>query len=214
MALIKCPECGSQVSDKAPACIHCGYPITSGNNNEYKYSCKVDGKIIDLTYLEKSIDELSPTDKEDLYNQCRWIFENWIHPGASKPAFNSNDNIQIALNAGNITNTVNKFFGWNTQNKKAILSYKLITLCIENKFNGFGFNTEDYVTNESQEIESQQPTPQLTTASQNVVRCPRCGSTSVTTEDRGYDIIWGWIGSSWKKNLCQKCGYTWTPGTK
>lgn len=27
MALIKCPECGKEVSDKAPACIHCGYPM-------------------------------------------------------------------------------------------------------------------------------------------------------------------------------------------
>lgn len=25
MALIKCPECGKQVSNKAEACIHCGY---------------------------------------------------------------------------------------------------------------------------------------------------------------------------------------------
>lgn len=29
MALIKCPECGKEISDKAPACIHCGYPINS-----------------------------------------------------------------------------------------------------------------------------------------------------------------------------------------
>ena len=28
MALIKCPECGKEVSDKAPACIHCGFPLT------------------------------------------------------------------------------------------------------------------------------------------------------------------------------------------
>lgn len=27
MALIKCPECGKEVSDRANACIHCGYPI-------------------------------------------------------------------------------------------------------------------------------------------------------------------------------------------
>lgn len=27
MALIKCPECGKEVSDKAKSCIHCGYPI-------------------------------------------------------------------------------------------------------------------------------------------------------------------------------------------
>ena len=27
MALIKCPECGKEISDKSKACIHCGYPI-------------------------------------------------------------------------------------------------------------------------------------------------------------------------------------------
>ena len=27
MALIECPECGKQISDKSKVCIHCGYPI-------------------------------------------------------------------------------------------------------------------------------------------------------------------------------------------
>ncbi len=27
MALIKCPECGREISDKAVACIHCGFPL-------------------------------------------------------------------------------------------------------------------------------------------------------------------------------------------
>ena len=27
MALIKCPECGKEISDKSKACIHCGYPL-------------------------------------------------------------------------------------------------------------------------------------------------------------------------------------------
>lgn len=27
MAMIKCPECGKEISDKAKACIHCGYPL-------------------------------------------------------------------------------------------------------------------------------------------------------------------------------------------
>ena len=53
-----------------------------------------------------------------------------------------------------------------------------------------------------------QPTPQPT----NQLRCPKCGSTSITTEERGYDIMWGFLGSSRKKNLCQKCGYKWWPG--
>ncbi len=29
MALIKCPECGNQVSDKAPSCPTCGNPINT-----------------------------------------------------------------------------------------------------------------------------------------------------------------------------------------
>lgn len=29
MALIKCPECGKEISDKAQKCIHCGYPLKS-----------------------------------------------------------------------------------------------------------------------------------------------------------------------------------------
>lgn len=28
MAIIKCPECGRDISDKSKKCIHCGYPIT------------------------------------------------------------------------------------------------------------------------------------------------------------------------------------------
>lgn len=34
MALIKCPECGKEVSDKAETCIHCGYPITRGTTQQ------------------------------------------------------------------------------------------------------------------------------------------------------------------------------------
>lgn len=33
MALIKCPECGTQVSDKAEKCVHCGYPINSNKQS-------------------------------------------------------------------------------------------------------------------------------------------------------------------------------------
>ena len=28
MALIKCPECGREISDRAKACIHCGFPLS------------------------------------------------------------------------------------------------------------------------------------------------------------------------------------------
>ena len=34
MALIKCPECGREVSDKAAACIHCGFPLEKELNTK------------------------------------------------------------------------------------------------------------------------------------------------------------------------------------
>lgn len=36
MALIKCPECGKDLSDKVFFCIHCGYPIKDSTDNEHE----------------------------------------------------------------------------------------------------------------------------------------------------------------------------------
>ncbi len=35
MALIRCPECGKEVSDQAKACIHCGYPLAETRVERY-----------------------------------------------------------------------------------------------------------------------------------------------------------------------------------
>ena len=35
MALIKCPECGKEISDKAKVCIHCGYPLNEQKEDFY-----------------------------------------------------------------------------------------------------------------------------------------------------------------------------------
>lgn len=34
MALIKCPECGKEISDKSPACIHCGFHLEAAEPKE------------------------------------------------------------------------------------------------------------------------------------------------------------------------------------
>lgn len=34
--MIKCPECGNNISDKATTCPHCGYPINIPNETEEK----------------------------------------------------------------------------------------------------------------------------------------------------------------------------------
>ena len=40
MALIKCPECDLQVSDKALSCPHCGYPMASAPRKKYTKQVK------------------------------------------------------------------------------------------------------------------------------------------------------------------------------
>lgn len=47
MALINCPECGKEVSDKASSCPNCGYPISIKED----YICKVNGTNVDLKFV-------------------------------------------------------------------------------------------------------------------------------------------------------------------
>ena len=50
MALINCPECKKEVSNKAPACIHCGYPLSEDMKNTI---CEIKGQKYDLSEVLK-----------------------------------------------------------------------------------------------------------------------------------------------------------------
>lgn len=50
MALIKCPECGKEISDRSKVCIHCGYPLQNENNKSIVYiECPECGKEVSDT---------------------------------------------------------------------------------------------------------------------------------------------------------------------
>ena len=56
--LIKCPECGKEVSDKSKQCIHCGYPLVNNDNN--KSICKIKNIEFDLSQeLQMIIDNIA-----------------------------------------------------------------------------------------------------------------------------------------------------------
>lgn len=66
--------------------------------------------------------------------------------------------------------------------------------------------------NTTNNIHYAQPTPRPSTPA-NQVTCPKCGSVSITTEKRGFDLMWGFLGSEWVTyNVCQKCGHRWKIG--
>jgi len=61
MALVTCPDCGKQISDAAPACIHCGRPTASGVHKPNDKPivimgtgipavCAIINKLVDIAY--------------------------------------------------------------------------------------------------------------------------------------------------------------------
>ena len=44
------------------------------------------------------------------------------------------------------------------------------------------------------------------------IHCPKCGSTNISTINRGYSLVTGFVGSGSARNVCQNCGYKWKPG--
>lgn len=47
MALIICPECGKEISEKSKSCIYCGYPLQEDVN----VKCIINGQEFDLSFL-------------------------------------------------------------------------------------------------------------------------------------------------------------------
>lgn len=43
------------------------------------------------------------------------------------------------------------------------------------------------------------------------VECPKCGCTDIGVTNRGYSLVWGFVGSGNSMNVCKKCGYKWKP---
>lgn len=60
-------------------------------------------------------------------------------------------------------------------------------------------------------IQRDTPVSSATSASPRPV-CPRCKSTALATVNRGYSLLWGFIGSGTPLNVCQSCGYKFKPG--
>lgn len=179
--LIKCPECGKEVSDKAPACIHCGFPL---NDIHKENTCLVDGAEYDMTELKNYYAKLTDYEKGEFYRRIKSMYKGNLET--------------FPKEATKVLRNINEHFNWwndSHNHGNGYLADKLALDCIDHDFQYFEFNTADI------------PDP-------NIVRCPKCGSTSVTTEESGYSLLTGFWGSSKKHNLCQKCGYRWKPGSK
>lgn len=61
MALMKCPECGREISDQSETCIHCGYPLKKESKEAENPSAeeKVD------SLEEEKVEEIDPREQDD-----------------------------------------------------------------------------------------------------------------------------------------------------
>ena len=134
MALIKCPECGKEISDKSENCIHCGYPLKKQSIKKYV----VNNKEYDLSFV------LSNTmTKVEKIQQVR-----------------------INVNCG----------------------LKEAKTIVDNIY--YDFNIQE----QQQKSSNTQPSQPSITSQSNQITCPKCGSTSVTTGQRGFSLLTGFVG--------------------
>ncbi|SEU08142.1 zinc-ribbon domain-containing protein [Lacrimispora sphenoides] len=97
--LIKCPECGKDISDKSQSCIHCGYPLNE--SIVHQNTCIINGTSYDLTeelndltndllvVAIKKIRQKSLISLGDANNLCKIIRETKQVP----PTFNSTSEV-------------------------------------------------------------------------------------------------------------------------
>lgn len=149
MALINCPECKKEISDRSDICIHCGYPIARLK----KFQCKFGDQFFDLSSIA-----------EDLLDG------------------NKNDHETIEM--------LKQEMGCNV--------FEASYLVKQIKETGFppkvmhNITLEDYKRNAPP-------------------RCPKCGSTDLTTSARGVSLTRGFIGASKTVFRCSKCGNAFKP---
>lgn len=165
MALIKCPECGKEISDKSKQCIHCGYPLEEQEqiqNQLYDVVIVGSNKNAEIIKLIKYIRETKSVSLAE----------------AKSIVYHLPYTIKTLQSKEEATQTINFLKSLN-------YSVKMIA-STDNKSSSIS-NSKDKLT------------------------CPRCGSSAVTTGQRGYSLITGFWGSNKTVNRCGKCGYSWQP---
>ncbi len=177
MALISCPECNHQVSDKALCCPNCGFPINNISNDQDKSKANYDIELVSLS--------------------------------------NNANKIKIIGNIRGLT-------GWGLAETKALVDFppKIIlknlgydsAINAQKAFSELGAETRLIPISSTNEASCYSKADSiLKNYDDKTIICPHCGSTAVTTGQRGFSFLTGFLGSNKTVNRCGKCGWTWQP---
>ena len=177
--LIKCPECGKEISDKSKQCINCGFQLdnieeTKQADSLYKlalvnYNKGKGAKTASL------LRDLTQRTLSDVYNGMHILPYEFL----------SGINYERAVEIQNIFKAVD-----------AEVQLIVDESGQPNQFVNYMYFNYDNIEKPKDK---------------NTIQCPKCGSTAITTGQRGFSLVTGFIGSSKTMNRCANCGYKWYP---
>lgn len=193
MSLIVCPECQNTVSDKATYCVHCGYPISSITSDQIQNSVGL-YQII-----------LQPVRQTSWANAITYIsrLTGAYMDGATHLVQTAPCSIVQGVPYATSLRIQQMFQAINVQ-VDILADHESV------KPNAFIANLQLPTDEENQRIHAGLLENQKS-SSRSTVTCPRCGSTQITTGQRGWKLTTGFLGSSKTVNRCANCGYKWEP---
>lgn len=190
MALLKCSECETMVSEYADKCPNCGCPISIIKMNQEVNEKTTQFRKIILTNIGVS--------KVKVIKVIREITGLGLKE-AKELVENTPSEIIGGITEQDATNFEKMFLS-----EGAKIEIKLDLESTE-KYDVFKFLREkDTKSIPKNAKASKQPS--------NIPKCPKCGSTAITAGQRGYTLLTGFLGSNKTVNRCSNCGHTWKPG--
>lgn len=77
MALINCPECNNNISDRAKVCIHCGFPLDeyTSSMNHKRDVCKIDGVEYNMSDLKDYVLSKQRREEVSIFNKSQELIK-------------------------------------------------------------------------------------------------------------------------------------------
>lgn len=223
MAIIRCPECGKDVSDTSPSCIHCGFSLAEHFDKLQAQNAlqkELDEKLHSIDNMDIP-DKPDPFDGEGLWWFIAFLFLGvgmyacWLHidlilsnmsgmPGAVVTGL-----ILIALALLLIRGIIKRYKRNIADHKKMVENWgeyketeKKRTM---SEYKVYSENIMRY-GNRNGKVKT------VALKDEHTVKCPACGSTEVKKISTAKKVVstelWGLASSDiGKQMVCEKCGY-------
>jgi len=221
-----CKYCGKSIADDSSFCLYCGKAVNNKFEEtkeylQFKSNCESNFDLSDYekrqnAYIkqQKIIQELEQTIVSDrkgmliLFVIALGLFGIGLQFGYNQHSFWCGffvlASIGIFLIIGTIAEAKRKH---KKDLKLARYNYQAYVDSKEEKKRlAQKLRTEAYLKN--REIEKRK----AECRSRGIACCPKCGSSSIATINRGFSVVSGFIGSGKPVNVCQMCGYKWEIG--